>query len=303
MIAFGYTRSSLEKHRMFGLSLQGGGFGVLYLVTYFALARYAYIDHATAFALFAALGIACLFLAVRLEGEPLAILGISGAFLAPLIASTGSGSHIVLFSFYAVLTVLVLAVNWLRAWRMLTLTAFIFTLGTGMSWASLRFDPAFFASTEAFLILFAVLYSAAPILSAMAGRGSPAHWADTALLFGTPIAAALSQTWLLERAGYSHIVLAWSAVGAGLFYSALAAILYARRTSGATAARSRGDRGRFLYARRAARIRRAGDDCDSGPPKVWRSRGTDWHASAAFRMPPGSSCSLSPARYFLIGCA
>lgn len=231
MIAFGLTRVRIEQHRMFGLALQGGGFGVLYLVTYFALARYGYVDHATAFTLFAALGIGCLFLAVRFEGEALAILGISGAFLAPLIASTGSGSHIVLFSFYAVLAVLVLAVNWLRGWRVLTVIALVFTFATGISWASAAFHPQFFASTEAFLVLFAILYSGAPLLSALAGRGSPAHWADSALLFGTPIAAAICQTWLLDNGGLGHVVLAWSAVAAGLYYSTLAAILHARRTT------------------------------------------------------------------------
>ena len=42
-----------------------------------------YVDHATAFALFAALGIGCLFLAVRFEGEALAILGISEGLVEP----------------------------------------------------------------------------------------------------------------------------------------------------------------------------------------------------------------------------
>ncbi|MGZ8266614.1 MAG: DUF2339 domain-containing protein, partial [Burkholderiales bacterium] len=231
MIGFGYTRTTLEKHRMFGLALQGGGFGVLYLVTYFALARYSFIDNATAFALFTALGIACLVVAVRLEGEPLAILGISGAFFAPLLASTGRGSHVVLFSFYAVLTVLVLGVNWLRAWRALTLTAFVFTLITGMTWASLRFERELFASTGAFLALFSVLFSGAAFASSFGRRATADHWADTVLLFGTPIAAAAAQSWLVERVGLGQTALAWSAVGAGLYYSALAAMLHARATA------------------------------------------------------------------------
>jgi uncharacterized membrane protein len=300
MLAFGYTRSRVEKHRMFGLSLQGGGFGVLYLVTYFALARYAYIDHTTAFVLFAALGIGCLVLAVRLEGEPLAVLGISGAFLAPLIASTGAGSHTVLFSFYTVLVVLVLAVNWLRAWRMLMLTAFTFTLTTGMSWASLRFHPEFFASTEAFLILFTVLYSVAPILSAFAGRASPAHWADTALLFGTPIAAALSQTWLLDRAGYSHVVLAWSAVGAGLYYSVLAAVLHTRRPA---------ERVRLAYAGIAAAFYTLAVPLAFGvqvTTALWAAEGLAlaWYGLASarrFGYAAGVMLQLVAGVYFLIG--
>lgn len=230
MIGFGFSRMRMSEHRMFGLALQGGGFGVLYLVTYFALARHGYIDHATAFALFAALGIACLVVAVHFEGEPLAILGIAGAFLAPLLASTGAGSHLVLFSYYAVLDVMVLGVNWLRAWRVLTLTAFASTLVTGMTWASHHFMPQFFASTAAFLVLFSVLFSLATVMSALAQRKPYEHWADTAVLFGTPIAAAVAHAWLTHDAGYGDVVLAWSAVGAGLYYSALAAVLYMRKS-------------------------------------------------------------------------
>lgn len=229
MIGFGFSRMGAPQHRMFGLALQGGGFGVLYLVAYFALSWHGYIGHATAFAIFAALGIACLVVAVHFEGEPLAILGISGAFFAPLLASTGAGSHVVLFSYYAVLTALVLGVNWLRAWRALTVTAFGFTMVIGMRWASMRFAPEFFASTEAFLILFLVLFSLAPFMSAVMKRAQHDHWADTVLLFGTPIAALVAQSWLVDKAGYGDTVLAWSAVGAGLYYSALTVALFLRQ--------------------------------------------------------------------------
>lgn len=229
MIGFGFSRMGAPQHRMFGLALQGGGFGVLYLATYFALSWHGYIGHATAFAIFAALGIACLAVALHFEGEPLAILGISGAFLAPLLASTGAGSHVVLFSYYTVLTAMVLGVNWLRAWRALTVTAFVFTMVVGMMWASMRFAPEFFASTEAFLILFLVLFSLAPFMSAVMKRAQHDHWADTVLLFGSPIAASVAQSWLVDKAGYGDTVLAWSAVGAGLYYSALTAALYLRQ--------------------------------------------------------------------------
>ena len=33
----------------------------------------------------------------------LAAMGVSGGFLAPILASTGGGSHVMLFSFYALL--------------------------------------------------------------------------------------------------------------------------------------------------------------------------------------------------------
>jgi uncharacterized membrane protein len=229
MIGFGYSRMRIARHRMFGLALQGGGFGVLYLVTYFALARYGYIGPVAAFALFAGLGIGCLAAAWRFEGEPLAILGLSGAFLAPILASTGSGSYVVLFSYYAVLDAMVVAVNAARAWRVLVLIALAFTLFTGSLWAEGRFTPSAFAHTEGFLALFFAIFSLAPAVRALLGRTSSPHWADAVLLFGTPIAAATAQNWLVERMSYGEPVLAWSAVGAGVYYSVLAAALFFRK--------------------------------------------------------------------------
>ncbi|HUP95176.1 MAG TPA: DUF2339 domain-containing protein [Burkholderiales bacterium] len=234
MIGFGFSRMRVATHRMFGLALQGGGFGVLYLVTYFAFARYGYLDALAAFALFAALGLVCLFTAMRFEGEALAILGITGAFLAPLLASTGKGSHIVLFSYYAVLNVMVLAVYALRAWRVLTVLAFAFTLVTGMTWASARYVPEFFVSTEIFLIVFALMFSLVPFASALMKRVPRDHWGETVLLFGTPIAAAIAQAWLFDQTGFARVALAWSAVAGGLYYSALAAILFSRQSDHTT---------------------------------------------------------------------
>ena len=95
---------------------------------------------------------------------------------------------------------MVLAVNWVRAWRSLTLVAFTFTLVTGMSWALHHFTPAEFATTEAFLIVFTLLFSLAPILPALFRGPRPERWADVMLIFATPIAAALAQQWLLDHA-------------------------------------------------------------------------------------------------------
>ena len=69
MIVFGWSRMQHSRppeqadqntRRLFALALQGGGFAILYLIVYFMLARYAMIGDTAAFAVFAALGVACL---------------------------------------------------------------------------------------------------------------------------------------------------------------------------------------------------------------------------------------------------
>ena len=64
---------------------------------------YALIDPAPAFAISVMLIAGLAVMAVLQESRTLAILGVLAGFLAPLWLSTGSGSHVALFSYYACL--------------------------------------------------------------------------------------------------------------------------------------------------------------------------------------------------------
>jgi uncharacterized membrane protein len=99
MIWFGCNRVAKGMHEMFGHALQGGGFAILYLIVYFMLARYQMIGAAPAFLAFGSIGTVCVLMAARQNAQSLARLGISGAFLAPILASTGSGDYVVLFGY------------------------------------------------------------------------------------------------------------------------------------------------------------------------------------------------------------
>ena len=62
-------------------------------------------------------------LSVLQNSRTLAILGVVGGFLAPVLTSTGRGSHVALFSYYLVLNGAILGIAWFRAWRELNLTS------------------------------------------------------------------------------------------------------------------------------------------------------------------------------------
>lgn len=215
MILFGWSRATNTEHRMFGLALQGGGFGVLYLLVYFMLSWYHYIDYTTAFILFMLLGVVCILMAAFQNGASLAVLGISGAFLAPVLASSGSNNYVGLFTYYALLNTFIFSVNWFKNWRSLNITGFLFTFVVGMMWALDSYRPEFFATVEFFLLLFFVMYSAVPVLFALFKAPGTKIWAEGIIVFGTPIAAAICQTPLMKPYEYG---LAWSAFGAGLYY-------------------------------------------------------------------------------------
>jgi uncharacterized membrane protein len=226
MIMFGWARATGEKHRMFGFALQGGGFAILYLIVYFMLVRYQMVGHQMAFVLFTLLGVSCLLIAAKLDSVTLAVLGISGAFLSPVLADNQTGNHIALFSYFALLNTLIIGVNWFKSWRELNIAGFLFTFAIGMAWALRSYRSEYMLSTEFFLILFFLMYSLVPVVFSLFKRASKPGWGDGLLLFGTPLAAVFSQQTLMQPYEYG---LAWSVFIAGLYYTLLWWVLYRRR--------------------------------------------------------------------------
>ena len=111
----------------------------------------------------------------------------SGGFLAPILTSTGQGSHVALFSYYALLNTGILAIAWYRAWRSLNLVGFLFTYAIGSIWGARFYQPEFFASVEPFLILSFVFYLAIPVLYATRQPTQLRGLVDGGLVFGNPI--------------------------------------------------------------------------------------------------------------------
>jgi uncharacterized membrane protein len=99
-----------ERAGGYGLVLQGGGVGVLYLVVFGALKIWKLLPAELAFVLLVVIALASAVLAVAQDSRSLAVAGVTGGFLAPILASTGGGSHVMLFSFYLVLDIGVLVV-------------------------------------------------------------------------------------------------------------------------------------------------------------------------------------------------
>ncbi|WP_241299269.1 DUF2339 domain-containing protein [Burkholderia stabilis] len=214
------------RRAAYGLVLQGGGIGILYLTIFAATKLYALLPVGAAFPLMVAVCALGAFLAVKQNALPLAFMGSAGGFLAPVLLSTGHGNHVALFSYYALLNAGIFAIAWFKAWRPLNLLGFVFTFTIGSAWGVTAYRPALFASTEPFLILFFLMYVGIALLYAVKRELALRHYVDGTLVFGTPIVATALQAALVKDMPFG---LAWSAVALSAFYVVVTAWLARRR--------------------------------------------------------------------------
>ena len=130
-----------HKERTYALSVQGGGIAVLYLTIYASFGLFHLLPSAAAFALLLVVTVAAGTLAVLQDSRSLAVLGIVGGFMAPVLVSNDSGNHVALFSYYAIFNVAIVGIAWFKAWRELNVLGFLFTFGIGSLWGSQSTRP------------------------------------------------------------------------------------------------------------------------------------------------------------------
>ena len=217
-----------EKMRVYALSLQGGGIGVLFLTIFAAFRLWNFLPPTLTFVLLVVLTFLTGALAVLQNSRILALFGIVGGFLAPVLTSTGQGSHVALFSYYLVLNGAILGISWFRAWRELNLAGFIFTFVIGSLWGHQYYKPELMASTMPFLVLHFLFYQAIAILFALRQPPERIGVVDGTLVFGTPGIAFALQAALVAGTEYG---LAISAAVAAVFYALLGVWLF--RSKGA----------------------------------------------------------------------
>lgn len=194
-----------EKRRGYGISLQGAGVGIAYLSLYVAFRLYQIVPASITFVMLALLSGVCALLAVRQNAMPLALLGFGGGFLAPVLSSTGEGSHVTLFAYYLVLN---LGISWIahrQTWKPLNAMAFLMTFGIGSFWGVRSYTPENFWTAELFLLvhfllfLFISVQYTRQLVMRESTPGLNFPTVDAGLLFGVPVAAFGLQAAMLQE--------------------------------------------------------------------------------------------------------
>ncbi|WBS04525.1 DUF2339 domain-containing protein [Pseudoduganella sp. SL102] len=211
--------------RSIGLPVQGAAIAILMLLVFASYRMYALIPGGAAFALLFLLTVFTCLLAVMQNAAWLALFGIAGGFLAPILTSSGTGNHIALFSYYAVLNAGILAIALQRSWRALNLIGLGFTSVIGIAWAMQRYTPDDYLSAQCFLLLFFLFFTAISLVYAFRQSTSMKNPVDGMLVFGVPLVGAALQWALVRDIPYA---VAFSALGGGMLYTGLALALWRR---------------------------------------------------------------------------
>ncbi len=214
------------KKEIYALLLQGGGIGIIY-ITIFASYRLANLIPSTlTFVLLVAFALLSAALAVLQNSRSLAVFAMLGGFLAPFLASSGSGNYIALFGYYAVLNLAVFIMAWFKSWRVLNLIGFVATFAIYTLWFVFSYKSEYLYPALGFLCLFFLMYSVLGILYALRQTQNLRGLVDGTLVFGTPVIASSLMMAMLRNLDYG---IALCAALLGIYYVALARWLWQRQ--------------------------------------------------------------------------
>lgn len=215
--------------------LQGTAVAVLYLTLFVAFRFYDVLTLGPVFACMVLVAALAAALAVLQDARALAVIGALGGFATPLLVSTGGGNHVALFSYCLVLDLGIAAVAWHRNWRLLSLIGFFATFLVGSAWGVLNYRSGHYASCQAFLIAYFLVFTAILLMPARAALRQDraanagaagvavaqrsATWVNGSLLFGLPTLGFALQYALVRHMEYGA---ALSALALAAFYLGLA---------------------------------------------------------------------------------
>jgi len=128
------------RYRVTAQSLCATGIVILYADLFAAHSFYALISLTTAFFAMSAVTLFSFLLAVNLSAQVIAILGLLGGFLTPVLLRTGVDNAPALFLYIVLLDLGLAAVALRKHWHYLVLLAAIGTSLTQLGWAAQFFD-------------------------------------------------------------------------------------------------------------------------------------------------------------------
>lgn len=150
-----------KNYQAFSSVLVGGGLAVFYFTITLAYHQFHLFSQTMAFAIMIVITIFAVVLSILYDRQELAIIALVGGFSAPFLVSDGSGNYKTLFTYLIVLNTGLLIIAYNKAWRLMNLLAFIFTIILFAGWlVSLSYDTpvAVYGNALMFATIFYLLF-------------------------------------------------------------------------------------------------------------------------------------------------
>jgi hypothetical protein len=183
-----------ERQAVTAQTLCATGTVILYATIFTSYTYYHFLDPTATFSLMALVTATAFFLAVRLDAQVVAILGLLGGFLTPPMVSTGVDRPLALFGYLGLLDLGLLAVALRKKWNHLTLLAALATIAMQLGWVA-----KFFAVEKVYIAMgiflgFTALFVAGVALAHRFQRVE--KWISAAAIV-MPVAALIFALYLL----------------------------------------------------------------------------------------------------------
>jgi len=181
------------------------GVVILYAVTFAcrSIYHFEFFGPLPTFLLMALITTTAFLLAIRLDAMVVAILGMLGGFLTPILLSTGQDNPLGLFGYIAILDAGLIVVALNRRWHFLTALAAAGTAFMQIGWAGKFFEPEKYFEGDKILVALAVLlgFNALYLGAAWAAklRGATNKWLSGSTLGLVAVTLAFS-AWFLTFA-------------------------------------------------------------------------------------------------------
>ena len=152
-IIIGIAHKLKSKYHVFSSILVGGGISVFYITIALAFREYELFSQTVAFILLIGVTIFSVILSLYYDRKELAIFSLLGGFASPLMVSSGDGNYIVLFSYILILNSGMLAISFIKKWRIIGIICYVLTLSFFWIWLLRSFEAQFISVT-----IFAALF-------------------------------------------------------------------------------------------------------------------------------------------------
>ena len=216
-----------KRYANYAYGLSGLGIAILYSSFFASYGLMRIWEPTSAFIGMAVVTAIATGLAARYNALPIAMLGLIGGFLTPIVLSTGEDHELGLFSYIALLDLGVLALAASKHWRSLNYLAFTGTVLIFIGWGDKHYSPEKLALTVIFLTIFFVIFALLAVLYNVVNR-QPTRWLDLAMVFANALLYFGTSYRLLDSEPQYQPYLGLFAALVSVFYLGLGYFTYRR---------------------------------------------------------------------------